>query len=348
MRRRLGREDLHKANPFAERKLEGFFLWRVYEGYDLVDQDVEIPYFEATTDEGELYRPFVETPHLFLEFARLPEQKGHLYESLIGWVCKYGLLGLSRQDPQHHEFIPNVPLVPVAEMAPEIHNPPLRYNDAGGPGDTLDVYGYQASVANKLFTLYEAVLNYDIDSLEKCFARHERLTVEDLREEWDPELEKRFEQHANPQKGLYDVQEILDDMLVYRHGSGPTTWGDYLIDRALLDIWKAVGAALSVFAYPSITSKGIISGPLTPTELTTTYRVRNLLGALYLQFYWLITSADELSRCKQCNRIISYALPVEGNEKRKPRKDKVFCDDRCRQNYHYQNRVKPARNGKKG
>ena len=73
----------------------------------------------------------------------------------------------------------------------------------------------------------------------------------------------------------------------------------------------------------------------------------------YLQFYWLVTSHSELSRCKQCGRIISYAPPVpttENKKARKPRRDKEFCDSRCRQNYHYHNRVKPARRsgGNKG
>jgi hypothetical protein len=83
---------------------------------------------------------------------------------------------------------------------------------------------------------------------------------------------------------------------------------------------------------------------LSPDKLTGTWRVRNLLGAIYLQFFWLITSMSDLSRCTYCGRIISYAPPMPQSGKRKPRKDKVFCDSRCRQNYHYHNRIKPARN----
>ena len=45
--------------------------------------------------------------------------------------------------------------------------------------------------------------------------------------------------------------------------------------------------------------------------------------------------------------LISHAPPVpvgdERKARRKPRKDKDFCDSRCRQNYHYHKRVKRGR-----
>ena len=65
-----------------------------------------------------------------------------------------------------------------------------------------------------------------------------------------------------------------------------------------------------------------------------------------LQFYWLITSGGELDHCKYCGRVISNAPPVPGSrtvKERKPRSDKTFCNSRCRQNYHYHTRIKPAR-----
>jgi len=63
---------------------------------------------------------------------------------------------------------------------------------------------------------------------------------------------------------------------------------------------------------------------------------------MYLQFFWLITSSGYLSHCRHCGRIISYAPPLSAGKARKPHKDKEFCDSRCRQNYHYHNRIKPA------
>jgi hypothetical protein len=125
--------------------------------------------------------------------------------------------------------------------------------------------------------------------------------------------------------------------------SAPGDWNTFLMDTALRDIWRMVGAALSIFAYSSIIARGML-GPLSLGKLASHWGVRNLLGAMYLQFNWLITSGAALSRCKYCGRLISYAPTWPESEGRKPRKDKEFCDSRCRQNYHYHNRIKPARN----
>lgn len=296
------------------------------------------------TEEARPYRPLIDTPYLFLEFARIPEQKGHVYEALDNWLSNYGLLGLSRQDPQTSlHWVPEPKLVPCSDWVPELTIPPLRYDDAGGSGDTFHAYMFEASKANKLLTLYEALLNRDTEGLEQCFALHEGCTPETLREVWGKSAEEAREENLRRKDSEVVVQEILDDMLVYR--TLPDRWETYLVNKALFDIWEMVGSTLSIFAYPSITAMDS-SGPLTPHKLTSTMRARNLLGAIYLQFYWLVTSVDKLTRCKHCGRIISYAQPVAGSGKRKPRKDKQFCDSRCRQNYHYQNRTKPARKSK--
>jgi hypothetical protein len=82
--------------------------------------------------------------------------------------------------------------------------------------------------------------------------------------------------------------------------------------------------------------------------LAASWWPRNLLDAMYLQMYWLMTSSGDLARCKNCGHFISYATPVlvgENHTARKPRKDTEFCDSRCRQNYHYHNRIKRAHRG---
>jgi hypothetical protein len=77
-------------------------------------------------------------------------------------------------------------------------------------------------------------------------------------------------------------------------------------------------------------------------SLTASVWPRNLLGAMYLQFYWLITSGD-VTRCKFCNGVISLAPPTLGGKGRKVRADEQFCDSHCRQNHHYHTKVKPTR-----
>jgi hypothetical protein len=292
-----------------------------------------------------LYRPLVDTPYMFLEFARIAEHKEDPFTPLFDWIDKYGLLGLTRQNPDRTlDAVPQVRWVPDADWIPEVSLPPLRYANEGGVGDTFNAYKYEFSRANKLLTLYEAVLNRNIEGLARCFAFHERCSPEALRENWGGELAKHKEKNSTASEGVYVVREILDDLLVYE--ALPDNWDAYLMDTALLDIWQGIGETLSTFSFPTITSTDG-SGPLTPHKLTSTLKPRNLLGAMYLQFYWLVTSAAELSRCKQCGRIISHAASPPGmSEYRKPRKDKEFCSRQCRQNHHYQTRVKPARKGK--
>ena len=177
---------------------------------------------------------------------------------------------------------------------------------------------------------------------------HERCTPEDLRKKWSAEREKgTLEDIVRLEDSKVVFVHILDDALIYKSVLGD--WNTHLMRRAIVEMWMTVDSALSVFAYPAITydkESKPMSLALSPDKLKSTWRVRNLLGAVYLQFFWLITSMGDLSRCRHCGRIISYAPPMPESGRRKPRSDKVFCNSQCRQNYHYQNRVKPARNPK--
>jgi hypothetical protein len=68
-----------------------------------------------------------------------------------------------------------------------------------------------------------------------------------------------------------------------------------------------------------------------PSRVRFLQGFRNLLGAMYLQMYWLISSGDA-ARCEHCHQIIS--LGRTHPEGRKRRRDKRFCDDACRQAHH--------------
>lgn len=58
----------------------------------------------------------------------------------------------------------------------------------------------------------------------------------------------------------------------------------------------------------------------------------NLLGAMYLQMFWLVASGEDLARCEHCGLVMSLGhVTPEG---RKRRRDKRFCDDACRQAHH--------------
>lgn len=69
-----------------------------------------------------------------------------------------------------------------------------------------------------------------------------------------------------------------------------------------------------------------------PSAVKVTWHFENLLGAMYLQMWWVVTSSGELSRCEYCGRLISLTRPDPRARKR--RRDKRFCDDACRQAHH--------------
>jgi hypothetical protein len=312
--RRLGREDLASVNPFLrEKESHAPILWHVYEDYELVEEEDALPYLRASIPKGyespkrvRSYDPLVDTPRLFLDFARIAERKNPA-NALSQWIAQYGLLGFADSSPQ---WFP--------EASPQVTVPPRWYDDMGGTGETLKAVWNEVYTTNSTLALYEAVLNRDPVKLESLlFPPGE-----------EPEWLERWRHYAN--------------RLMKETGSD---WIDVLVDRALGQVWEYI-MALAVFAYPTISPTGRKHQQplLTVDRLNASWGVRNLLGAMYLQFFWLVTSAGELARCKYCGRIISYAPPMPESEKRKPRKDKEFCDSRCRQNYHYHNRIKPTRN----
>jgi hypothetical protein len=80
----------------------------------------------------------------------------------------------------------------------------------------------------------------------------------------------------------------------------------------------------------------------------------NLLGAMWLQMFWLLTASEAPRRCKnwECDKIIAYEQPdqsTRGTNKNdrsggyKTRIDKAFCSKRCSNRYNYLTRTKPQR-----
>src|SRR5829696_4758766 len=80
----------------------------------------------------------------------------------------------------------------------------------------------------------------------------------------------------------------------------------------------------------------------------------NLLGAMWLQMFWLLTSSEAPRRCKnwECDRVIAYEQPdqpTRGTEKNdrsggyKTRSDKAVCSKKCGNRYNYLTRTKPRR-----
>jgi hypothetical protein len=125
------------------------------------------------------------------------------------------------------------------------------------------------------------------------------------------------------------------------------TYLDAMVHVATRQVLWEAWMIMPEYCYPCLINRSPagavrLEQRLAPELLMASVRPRNLLGAMYTQFYWLLASGGDLSRCKHCGRIISHTSPafVGGRRGRKPRKDKEFCDSRCRQNYHYHHRIK--------
>ena len=327
MGRRLGREDFVKTSPYLREKgHHPLFYWGVYSGYEVVDTDR--PYLKARSSlltpnrQARPYRPLIDTPYLFQEFARIAEQRDP-EKSLLRWIAKYGLLGLCQRPEESYEE--------ASEWAyPDVAFAPILYDAAGGPGETLDAVWNEVQGANEALNLYEAALSRDGEKLESLFYGF-------FYQDEEPQEPNQKRQYSREKREEISAEGI-----------------DRLVNRALVFVWLTVQDPLRVFTYPyvhlasdRVTDEGVIScHRLTPDRLVASWKPNNLLGAMYLQFFGLITSADGLSHCKQCGKIISYGppFPEEGGIKpRKPRSDKVFCSKRCQQNYHYHHRTKPKR-----
>jgi hypothetical protein len=154
------------------------------------------------------------------------------------------------------------------------------------------------------------------------------------------------------------VTETRQRLKVEAEATG-TDYEDVFMNTALFQLIEFASGALISYCYPVISYPPRYSHlpedaapPMTPDQLARGWGARNLLGAMGLQLYWLITSEGKLDRCKYCGRIISHTSPVPGGQttkSRKTRSDKSFCNSRCRQNHHYHNRQKPQhRDGSNG
>ena len=80
-----------------------------------------------------------------------------------------------------------------------------------------------------------------------------------------------------------------------------------------------------------------------PSDIVDTWSFDNLLGAMYLQMFWLMGSGANTTRCDWCGRFITLGKPSPEAKKRPSHKR--FCDRYCRQKWNYHHRAKPRRRG---
>jgi hypothetical protein len=85
---------------------------------------------------------------------------------------------------------------------------------------------------------------------------------------------------------------------------------------ALEQVANTVQERVAQYAYPALYQQ--------PTgNFVQKWDFDNLLGAMWLQMLWFLTSNDQ-QHCRQCNRPIL-----------RPRRTKMFCSDTCKERNYY-------------
>jgi hypothetical protein len=185
---------------------------------------------------------------------------------------------------------------------------------AGTPQDSKGFWETVGQAAG-LLALYEAVLNRDSHRVQTAILIE--FPYVDI--QWQmynelPDKPAHLDQTFVTSLIAESVEEIYD--------------GDYLL-YALETVVHEVQRMVGALCRPALS---VEEGSSDPARVTATWNFKSLLGAMYLQMYWLMAAGSELTRCEYCGRLISLARPYP--ESRKRRRDKRFCDDACRQAHH--------------
>ncbi len=95
-------------------------------------------------------------------------------------------------------------------------------------------------------------------------------------------------------------------------------------------------------------------GRALPSRVKWGWNFDNLLGAMYLQMYWLLEAGENnVTHCKNCGATIkltaSKPTSTDPSKTRKVRSDRQFCDNkgRCQQSYNYRTKGKYKRKSKR-
>jgi hypothetical protein len=271
--------------------------WKVCEAYELTkpsdvpegdaDSYFVVPKYRngpATFDKWRRYEPLVETPDLFLKFARLYQAQDRP-EAMLDWVRTYGTLG--------HGQPPWVP---------------------GAPQEAKGFWKAVGKAAG-LLALYEAVLNRDSQRVQRAILiKFPYVGI------WWQIYDEQPDEHGHMNREFL-ASQIAES--VEKSYDGDYLW--YTLETVADEVQRMVGTLCSPVLM-------VEEGSHDPSKVTAQWHFKNLLGAMYLQMYWLMAAGSELTRCEYCGRLISLARPSP--ESRKRRRDKRFCDDACRQAHH--------------
>jgi hypothetical protein len=185
------------------------------------------------------------------------------------------------------------------------------------PGAPQDAKGFREAVgkAAGVLALYEAVLNGDGAAARSAILyEYPYVGVE-----WG--LYNELPEKPSQKDRAWWITRISDSVDEIYGGN----YLSYALETAAGEVQHMVGALCS----PALTVEEDV---LDISGVRASWNFKSLLGAMYLQMYWLMTAGSDLTRCEHCGLLISLARPRP--EGRKRRRDKRFCDDACRQAHH--------------
>lgn len=303
MRRRLGRDDFTEAYEFAKKE-RGSAGWFVCEAYDL--KKIQTEGFLTFSGERVSY-------HLVPRYDFLQEVIAGAGDKPYGrWHLSHPLeespflfLDLARLYEQGYRTDSITDLDPVLTWVHKygllgVKN--IRDYEDWRQGwyveEDVEWLLVESSKAWVVLSMYEAALNNDSQAAE---------TALDLR--------------TLP---LYAIEGWAFSAEIHPSRGDP-------LQRALRTAVLWVEQEVSKRCTPTLEIP--FDDPPAPSKIRGGWEFNDLVGAAYLQMYWLMAAGGEVTRCEHCGRIIPLTKLQQGG-KRKPPRHKRHCDDACRQAAH--------------
>ncbi len=320
----VGKEKFILARKEAAEKELVAGEWGVYADYEVREAGEGNAYVvgaSGAVPERE-HLPLVDHETLFLDFARLGDGGSITREAWFDWTKEYGVLGLERDEPVRYLI--------------------RRHRELGNGLDEL---------SRELDRMDDGGWDWDL-SRYPAFSGGPRESYRNFVEESTKarRLLQLYEAATHPDGPDVRVIKWYFD----REGLGGWTGtAGFAKKWALNWVGYVVQETLAVHCYPALYSAG--------NKLSQGWGFHTLLGAMYLQMSWLLTSTEQV-RCKWCGDVITFKqpeLPLERlgekgfRKEYKTRVDRDFCvqkngvEDKCCDAWYYQNVTKPRREARK-
>lgn len=139
---RLNPNDFRSAADESVKSAFRAGRWRVWECYDVIDIDqANDAYVYARENVNDEEYPPLQVSGLFLEFARLADEREVTREVWLDWVERYGVLGLNWRD--------SADMMIIGLLGPVCQE--------GGPYESYRRFVQEAKEANWVLRLFEAL-----------------------------------------------------------------------------------------------------------------------------------------------------------------------------------------------